>query len=261
MRANMARAHRTERGADDCEIVEVGASLGGMESSQSCEGGVRLSYSPATHIRRRSCCVMTRDSSHMQQEMLTVAPADSKHHGEVKSNHSSSSSDFTLMPKLLDAKIEKHSPSGALRSTIIKSSDSCLCWRQKNLLSSPERRFLKSEDLKSEKEKAFDLLDALSRSGSLPVDCSELHVVISMTHCFDKDVMDTIVQDNINPIEQLEMSALLVASTIHGISASGLIKGRSEVGRLAAAFPSLMSESATTSDNEDDEGSDSSRDT
>ena len=167
-----------------------------------------------------------------QQSSTTINPAAP-----------SASADFTLMPKVLDSQIEKHAPTSSLRSTIIKTTASWTRKRMANLLTSARTTSLASGDLKSEKDKAFDLLDALSRSGSLPIGCSELHVVISVTHCFDKGVMDTIVQDNINPIEQLEMSTLLVASTIHGVPARGLLKsGSSEVKRLVGAFPSLMND-------------------
>lgn len=39
--------------------------------------------------------------------------------------------------------------------------------------------------------------------------------MIASTHCFDKTLVDTVVQDNINPIERVENSLLIVASTIH----------------------------------------------
>jgi hypothetical protein len=60
------------------------------------------------------------------------------------------------------------------------------------------------------------LFESLSRSGSLPIDSSELHVFISVTHTFDNDITDTLIKDNINPIEKLELPTLLMASAING---------------------------------------------
>ena len=94
--------------------------------------------------------------------------------------------------------------------------------------------------IQSERNQAFDLLDALSRSGSLPISCSELHVIVCVTHSFEKTVMNTLIQDNVNPIERLELSALLLASTIYGQPAHNLIGDDLERSRLTANFPSLL---------------------
>merc|ERR1712157_689431 len=107
-------------------------------------------------------------------------------------------------------------------------------------LSSPMTQNLGPDDIKAEKNKAFDLLDALSRSGSLPIAYSELHVVVVVTHCFDKDVMSTVLCDNINPIEKLEGSTLLLASAVHGLPARDLIKDASELQRLEGTLPLLL---------------------
>ena len=96
------------------------------------------------------------------------------------------------------------------------------------------------EQQKTERNKAFDLLDALSRSGTLPIACAELHVVVAATHRFDKSLMETVIEDNINPIEKFERSELIVASTIHGLPATALLKDGEQSGRVAAHSPQLL---------------------
>jgi len=150
---------------------------------------------------------------------------------------------FTEMPKLLDASIEKYDKDSSLRSTVIKTSDTWSRSRQSNLLTKAEKSTLRSSDVQSEKNKAFDLLDALSRSGSLPIAYSDLHVLLCVTHCFEKDVMGTIVQDNINPIERLELSTLLLGATVYGTSPTALIAQDKEKERLASNFPLLLEDS------------------
>jgi hypothetical protein len=148
--------------------------------------------------------------------------------------------DFTRIPKTLDAVIEKFDEDCALRSTTIKTSENWTRQRQENLLTKAKTTTLSSEERKTEKDKAFDLLDALSRSGSLQIPFSELHVIVCVTHCFEKNVMETVIQDSINPVEKLEMSTLLVASTIHGVSAKNLISNGSDRARLSSCFPALI---------------------
>eukprot|EP00585_Thalassiosira_rotula_P016758 CAMPEP_0196193486 /NCGR_PEP_ID=MMETSP0911-20130528/49561_1 /TAXON_ID=49265 /ORGANISM="Thalassiosira rotula, Strain GSO102" /LENGTH=999 /DNA_ID=CAMNT_0041465725 /DNA_START=1424 /DNA_END=4423 /DNA_ORIENTATION=- len=148
--------------------------------------------------------------------------------------------DFTLIPTALDAAVEKSGEGSALRSTTIKTGDVWTRNRQENLLTKPKRQSLDTNEVKKEKNKAFDLLDALSRSGSLPIAYNELHVVVAVTHCFDKDVMSTVVCDNINPIEKLECSTLLLASAVHGVPVRDLIGDASELQRLEGSVPLLL---------------------
>jgi len=152
--------------------------------------------------------------------------------------------DLTMVPKQLDTQFEKFGNDekygGALRSTVIKTGE---CWTKKskpNILSKPESTFLKLKEHKEEKDKALDLLDALSRSGSLPIKCAELHVVIASTHYFGKSVINTVVQDNINPIEKLERSSLLVASVIHGVDVGELIRDKTQLSRITETSPYLL---------------------
>ncbi|GAX14051.1 hypothetical protein FisN_5Lh025 [Fistulifera solaris] len=148
--------------------------------------------------------------------------------------------DFTLIPRILDQKLEVLDKDNALHSTVIKAGDLWTRKRQQNLLVSPETYSLTSSDLDSEKTKAFDLLDAISRSGTLPIDCSELHVVIAVSHCFENTVMGTVVQDNINPILKVEKSSMLLASTVHAELPNKVLANEKEIARLKGAFPELM---------------------
>ncbi|CAB9501293.1 expressed unknown protein [Seminavis robusta] len=149
-------------------------------------------------------------------------------------------SDFTLLPKLLDSLLEKHDQDGSLRSTIVKARDSWTRTRKENLLTPSRTEFIGTPVIETEKKKAFDLLDALSRSGSLPIEQSELHIVVVLSHCFEDDLISTIVKDNINPIEKAEKSSLLVASTVHGQAVNELIGDPDTLQRLTDTFPAVV---------------------
>jgi hypothetical protein len=68
-----------------------------------------------------------------------------------------------------------------------------------------------------EKQKCYDLLDCLTKSGAMAIVDAQVHVVIAATHIFDMSVMDTLVKGNVNPIEQLERASVVMASAIHGV--------------------------------------------
>eukprot|EP01061_Rhynchopus_euleeides_P005867 TRINITY_DN14992_c0_g1_i1.p1 TRINITY_DN14992_c0_g1~~TRINITY_DN14992_c0_g1_i1.p1 ORF type:complete len:1005 (+),score=375.55 TRINITY_DN14992_c0_g1_i1:74-3016(+) len=131
------------------------------------------------------------------------------------------SRDLTSLPRELDTRFESlGSLSACVRPTTIKYEDSngpqqWVKRFKRSLISREEVSHLDTDAQKDEKTKAFDLLDALTKSGALPLDGVAVHVVIATTHCFDKTLMDTLVADNINPIEKAELTSLHTASVIH----------------------------------------------
>lgn len=133
--------------------------------------------------------------------------------------------DLTKLPMELDAKLAELDVDAAMRPTKIVIGE---VWTRSSmgalLATAPKTSTLRKDDQEAERKRAFDLLDALSRSGSLPIEECSLHVVIAATHCFDQSLMDTVIVQNVNPIEKMERSALIVAELIHGTSAPTLIR-------------------------------------
>mmetsp|Transcript_18832 Transcript_18832/g.43417 ORF Transcript_18832/g.43417 Transcript_18832/m.43417 type:complete len:1039 (+) Transcript_18832:107-3223(+) len=169
------------------------------------------------------------------------------------SSSKSGTMDFTAMPKLLDRAIELNDKDASIRSTTIKTAtEGWIRYRQPNLLAKVKKVIIHRGGINNERNRAFDLLDALSRSGSLDIAFSELHVLLCATHRFEKSVMETVIQDNINPIEKLELSTLVMASTILDVPARDLIRNETNRRRLTESFPVLMAAAAAAGDGDDD---------
>ena len=131
--------------------------------------------------------------------------------------------DYTRIPGELDRSFEALDTDGALRATLINPGSPWTRSTQKGLLGSPVTTRIAPSEQKTEQSRAFDLLDALSKSGALPIEDASLHVVIGATHCFDRTLTDTVIQDNVNPIEKVERSLLIVGTTIHRRPAGELL--------------------------------------
>ena len=90
--------------------------------------------------------------------------------------------DVTALPRHLDAAFDKLDGDACLRPTTIKSSTPWRVSSQKGLLSATKQTTYDSDRLATEKRKAFELLDALTRSGAIPLLSTQLHVVVAATH-------------------------------------------------------------------------------
>jgi len=120
---------------------------------------------------------------------------------------------------------ESFDKDGALHPTKVTAGEPWSRKQQKNLLSKEEQgsQLLSGDDIKTDTNKAFDLLGALSRSGSLPIVSGELHAIVRVRHCFEQSVMDIVIRENINPIDKMDFSTLLLASTIHKVNVPALL--------------------------------------
>jgi len=149
--------------------------------------------------------------------------------------------DYTQVPVEMDARFEKFDPDARLRPTIITPGSLWKKRAQKALLAQPIETSLVSDEQKHLKDAAFDLLDALTKSGALPIEHASLHVVVAATHCFDLTVMETVIQQNTNPIEKVERSTLIMASTVHQRPPAALVRDV-QLHRINAASPGLFLE-------------------
>jgi len=147
--------------------------------------------------------------------------------------------DYTQVPREMDQRFERLDVDAALRPTIIKPADTWTKRAQKALLAKPTTETLRKDEQKRERDAAFDLLDALTKSGGLAVSHASLHVVVAATHCFDKTVTETIIQDNVNPIDKVERSTLIMATTVHQQPAATLVC-ESQLPRVGTASPMLF---------------------
>jgi len=174
------------------------------------------------------------------KEVVKVDPKDKTSGGGGGSSGARSEVlDYTKIPQQLESKFEQLDSDGSLRPTIISAGKVWSKSSQKALLASPENSTLQTTEQGNERNKTFDLLDALTKSGAISIDQAALHVLIAATHCFDKSLMDTVIQGNINPIEKVERSSLIVASTIQQRAPAEIIL-QDQVERIATYSPMLI---------------------
>lgn len=182
-------------------------------------------------------------SSSSTGTQATTQPHTNKDVAVVAEDEEIVAEDFTQIPTELDAKFEALDEDSALRPTIINLGHSWTKKHYESLLASQSTTYMSTTEQGEARDKAYDLLDALTRSGVLGFDAAELHVLIAATHCFDKSVIDTVIQDNVNPIEKVERSSLIVATTIHQKEATLLIKS-DQTDRVRTYSPMLFAPAA-----------------
>jgi len=160
--------------------------------------------------------------------------------------------DITKLPAELDNNVDKYVPGQSICATTIKPSTTWTKKFQKKLLAKPEETTLGADQLHTEKNRAFDLLDALTKSGALPLHNTVLHVVIANTVSFDKSLLHTVTRDNINPIEKAEAVAVTISSALTGTKPQKLVK-ENQYERLVTYTPQLAIEAKKDNDDDDND--------
>ena len=103
---------------------------------------------------------------------------------------------------------DAHDGDASLRPTLLKPQLPWTKRSQASLLSKRVEATVDDDGAADEKRKAFALLDALTRSGALPLASADLHVMVAATHAFDHSVAHTVVVDNEDPILKSERASL-----------------------------------------------------
>ena len=155
--------------------------------------------------------------------------------------------DLTTLPAALDAACDAHAPT--LRPTTISLGATWTKRAAAALLATPRTATLNGDAQAAERRQAFDLLDALSRSGAQALPAAELHVVVAVTERFEDSVVDTVVQRSLNPIERGERAALVVAAAVHGLSGNeganvAQLVAPQHLARVQASVPDLFEASS-----------------
>lgn len=232
-------------------------------SSRSAPAPRPKPIDPREQIRReytmkRDALVKARKQLVEEQLALDRAKAESKAESSLSSSsaatlvHSmggaggselASNRDVTQIPAAMDAQLEKLDPDGALRPVIINVGKSWQKMQQPKLLAPLEQKTLSVTEQKLEQQTCYDLLDALTKSGSdsYALTGASMHVVIASNHCFEKSVLNTLVRDNVNPIAKVEHSQLIIASNIFGKKPEELLED-SGLMRIKQQSPNLFLE-------------------
>ena len=153
-----------------------------------------------------------------------------------------SSSSLTTYPTLLDEALKRQSTAGGVRSSSLPSSTlRAAVLTASSTVTSVTSSGRKELQLAGEKSAAFDLLDALTRSGALVCLAAQLHVFVAGSHSFAESVMDTVGRDGVDPILRLERAQLLMAGALFGLPSVRLLPANSsQLQRLLLIAPELF---------------------
>jgi len=146
---------------------------------------------------------------------------------ELDEDDGAETMDLMDLPRKLDEHFERLDKFNYLASVKIEVGEDVQVRGYKDFLGKkPTQKKLDQESLASERAQAMDLLDALSRSGELPLVQTQVHIVVAISHSVDDSVMTALVEKDINPIARLEHSAALMATALTGEPLDALVQAQ-----------------------------------
>eukprot|EP00667_Euglena_gracilis_P001730 EG_transcript_1730 len=131
--------------------------------------------------------------------------------------------EYTQLPVAMEARLADLDVDHAVRPTTVTPGSPWQFTGQHWARAAATARPIPAEEQPALTAKAMDLLDALSRCGALPLGDAQLHVFLAVTHCFDKTLLEVVVQDSVNPIAAVERTGLIVASVVHATAPATLL--------------------------------------
>ena len=214
--AGMAHATSVEVMADEPPMVEMMMAAPAMASGSASEMPPPRLFAMADGRGGGSGGGHSNAAEQPSQPQPQQPPQQQSGGAQATVGDAAQTIDFTAIPAQLEAAYNALDVDAAIRPTKINIGD---VWRRRSqpgLLATPTERPVLAAEQEREKAKAFDLIDALSRSGALAFEAASLHAMVAATHRFDDSLVHTVIQGNVNPIERLERSSLIIATTIHG---------------------------------------------
>jgi hypothetical protein len=157
--------------------------------------------------------------------------------------------DVTKFPVLLDQTFERYDEDNVLRPAILQIGNTWSKVTAKDLLSKPVTLFLNEQQQSRERQAAFGLLDALTKSGGLSIAKASFHVIIATIQRFDQSLLHTIIRKNINPIASAERSYLMIGSVLQEMGIQGMVQDEQK-DRVRAEHRLLLTQYAA--DNEEE---------
>jgi len=205
--------------------------------------GRRISINRAPGLLPHDALQKQQHQQHQHHQQLQQAQTTTR---SPECDNEAFGCDYINLPRTMDQRFEALDSDSALRPTIISPSDTWTMRSQRGILARPIDSTLGIDAQKRMKVAAFDLLDALTKSGAVPIDHASLHIVYAATHCFDKTVIETLIHDNVNPIDEVERSTIIMATTAYQQPPSNLIR-EAQLARVSNASPMLFVDADTRS--------------